>query len=554
MELLQCLLPSLHLLHLDGYDLLPSEHRLTLNLTSTQTQAVCPICGQYSHRVHSRYERTLADLPCIEFSLTLIVHVCKFFCSNPACPRRIFTERLPGVAAPWARKTVRFVQRLQSIGLALGGAAGARLGARLGYVICGSTLLNQLAQLKLPNFQTPKVLGVDDFAFRKGHRYGTILVDLETHQPIALLADRKAETLVTWLEGHPGVEVLSRDRSKTYRSAMSEGAPDAIQVADRFHLVKNLSETLEQAFGSYRSELKAAEQLQHQNIVAEAPEATVLAVAKPTATEKARQQIHQKQHRKIAQQKTIKALRAQGWTQTAIAQKVGVSVKTVERYSCLPDFPEIPARRPTFGHGLLDPYKQQLLEWWNAGIREPSILMKLLESCGFEGSLRTLQRYISGLREAQGLPPVRNKVNHALPKVIDPQAPPFTPRQAAYLVVLRPENRQAEETDLLEQLTRQHPDLALLVELADEFLQLLRKRQANAFDDWLMKAVGCAIQPLKTFAKGLFDDYAAIKASMMSEVSNGPVEGLNNKLKMLKRQMYGRASLELLEKRFVMAA
>ena len=164
------------------------------------------------------------------------------------------------------------------------------------------------------------------------------------------------------------------------------------------------------------------------------------------------------------------------------------------------------------------------------------------------------QAYISGLREAQGLPPARIKVNQALPKVVDPQTPPFTPRQAAYLVVLRPENRQAEDADLLEKVVQQHPDLALLVELANEFLQLLRQQQAEAFDDWLMKALSCAIQPLQTFAKGLFDDYAAVKASMMSEVSNGPVEGLNNKLKMLKRQMYGRASLALLTKRFIMAA
>jgi transposase len=554
MELLQCLLPSLHLLHLDSYHLLPGECRLTLNLSSTQTRAACPVCGQPSHRVHSHYTRTLADLPCVAFSLTLIVQVCKFFCSNPDCRRRIFTERLPEVAAPWARKTVRFIQQLQSIGLALGGAAGARLSHRLGYAIGGSTLLNQLGKLELPCFETPKVLGVDDFAFRKGHNYGTILVDLETHQPIALLADRKAETLATWLEAHPGIEVLSRDRSKTYKRAMTEGAPDALQVADRFHLVKNLSEALEQAFGSYRSELKAAEQSQNQDIVTEAPEKTVFAMAKPTATEKSQQQIRHNQQRKIEQQKTIKALRAQGWTQTTIAQTVGVSLRTVERYSSLPDFPELPARRPTFGRSVLDPYKPKLLEWWNAGIREPSILMQLLAPCGFEGSLRTLQRYISGLREAQGLPPVRIKVNQALPKVVDPQTPPFTPRQAAYLVVLRPENRQAEETDLLEQLVKQHPDLALLVELADEFLELLRKRQADALDNWLMKAAGCTIKPLQTFAKGLFDDYAAVKASLMGEVSNGPVEGLNNKLKMLKRQMYGRASLELLEKRFIMAA
>lgn len=169
MKLLHCLLPSLHLLQLNSYELLPSEHRLTLHLTSTQTQSACPICGQSSYRIHSRYERTLTDLPCVAFSLALVVRVRKFFCSNSNCHRRIFTERLPEVAAPWARKTVRFIQRLQSIGLALGGAAGARLSDYLGIAICGSTLLNQLAKLKLPDFETPKILGVDDFAFRKGH-------------------------------------------------------------------------------------------------------------------------------------------------------------------------------------------------------------------------------------------------------------------------------------------------------------------------------------------------------------------------------------------------
>jgi len=530
-----------------------SDH-LTLRLSSTQKIVPCPLCSGLTHRIHSHYERTLADLPCVHFRLRLILQVCKFFCPNAECRRRIFTERLPEVAAPWARKTVRLIQRLQSIGLALGGAAGSRLGGRLGYAGSGSTLLNHLERLPLPAFKTPKVLGVDDFAFRKGHNYGTILVDLETHQPIAILADRKAETLAQWLETHPGIEVLSRDRSKTYKSAMTEGAPNAIQVADRFHLVKNLSESLEQAFGHYRSELKAAEQSQSQSTVADAPDVTVLAISKPTATEQAQQQIKQNQQRRIEQQNTIKSLRVQGWPQAAIAQKVGVSIRTVQRYSALPDFPETPDHMPTFGRSVLDPYKSQLLEWWNAGIREPSILMQLLKPCGFEGSLRTLQRYISGLREAQGLPPTRIKVNQALPKVVDSQSPPFTPRQAAYLVVLRPENRQAEETDLLERVVQQHPDLMLIVELANEFLQLLRQRQADDFDDWLLKVFGCAIKPLKTFAKGLFDDYAAVKASMIMEISNGPVEGLNNKLKMLKRQMYGRASLELLAKRLIMTA
>jgi transposase len=177
--------------------------------------------------------------------LTLQVKVRKFFCLNPTCLRRIFTERLRAVAAPWARKTLRLVQQLQQFGLALGGAVGSTLVKQLGYVVSGSSPLNYLNQLSLPPIETPKHLGVDDFAFRRGRQYGTILVDLERHRPIALLADRKAETIAEWLQQHPGVEVLSRDRSKVYRSGMNEGAPNAVQVADCFHLVQNLTEVLE---------------------------------------------------------------------------------------------------------------------------------------------------------------------------------------------------------------------------------------------------------------------------------------------------------------------
>ena len=239
------------------------------------------------------------------------------------------------------------------------------------------------------------------------------------------------------------------------------------------------------------------------------------------------------------------------WTHVAIAQEVSVSTRTVERYLAAPNFLDVPAHFRTFGSGILGPYKQQLLVWWNTDIREPGVLVKLLRQEGYEGSMRTVQRYIKGLRQAQGLPPTRIRVTHSLPQVSDPQSPPFTPKQAAFLVTLRPENREIEETEILERMTQQHPDLASIVTISDDFLQLLRQRQLDKFDDWLLKTLASSIKPLKTFAKGLLDDYAAVKASMTLEVSNGPVEGLNNKLKMLKRQMYGRASLDLLAKRFI---
>ncbi|MFK8185892.1 MAG: transposase [Phormidesmis sp.] len=181
---------------------------------------------------------------------------------------------------------------------------------------------------------------------------------------------------------------------------------------------------------------------------------------------------------------------------------------------------------------------------------EPTTLRGLLKQKGYDGSLRTVQRYVRSLRQAQGLP-VRVHTTPSTPKVSDLQAPLLTPKRAAYLMILRPENQCAEKRELLERVIQQCPSLAPLFELAESFLQLLRKRQSHEFDDWLLKAAASPIKPIQTFAKGLLDDYAAVKASMDTDWSNGVVEGLNNKLKMLKRQMYGRAGLSLLSKRLI---
>lgn len=550
MQFLSCLLPGSDLLRLEHCDIEPEQDRLTLSVFSTQTSAQCPLCSTVTERVHSRYKRSLIDLPCVSFSFALVVQVCKFFCDNPVCTRRIFTERIPEVATPWARKTMRLAQKIQAIGLALGGAAGARLAAQLGILVCGSTLLNHLKKLALREFEVPKILGVDDFAFRKGRQYGTILVDLERHQPIALLPDRKAETLATWLTQHPGVELVSRDRAVAYKSGITQGAPDALQVADRFHLVKNLGEVLEQICFGYRSELKAIEQKHRQAL---APAETVVVIAKPTATMKTQERFQATHQNRIEQQQEIKKLYEQGWTQITIAQEVGVSERTVRRWLKLPNFSELSPRRGSFGKSILDAYKPAIIEWWNAGVKQTKLLMIFLKQKGYKGGERTLGRYISQLREAQGLPPRRVQNSKDLPRVIDLQLPPLTARRVSYLLLKREENRDVEEQKLLSLLVAEHPDLARAVELAESFLQLLRQHRADAFDDWLMNAIKSPLKPFKTFAAGLFEDYAAVKLSLTSDVSNGAVEGLNNRLKMLKRQMYGRAGLELLSKRFILA-
>jgi transposase len=217
----------------------------------------CPGGAVFTPRVHSRYTRTLADVPWGVAPVRWQLRVRKFVCTNAQCPRRIFTERLPEVVAPWARRTRRLVAWLIAVGLALGGAAGVRLSRRLGGRLSRQTLPRLIRRLPLTGDRTPRVLGVDDFAFRTRQTYGTVLIDLERRQPVGLLPAREAETLAQWLRAHAGVEVITRDRARVYADGARPGAPEATQVADPLPLLQNLVEALEPVFHTHRTALAA---------------------------------------------------------------------------------------------------------------------------------------------------------------------------------------------------------------------------------------------------------------------------------------------------------
>ena len=390
----------------------------------------------------------------------------------------------------------------------------------------------------------PQVVGVDDWAWRKGHRYGTIVVDLERGCPIDVLEDRLAETVAAWLQAHPGVRVVARDRAEAYGAGIRQGAPDATQVADRFHLLTNLAAALQEVFSAHPHEMETLRK----------PDEPVTlddgSVAVPIApTSRAQQQIEQNRARRLADYEQVRDLHQQGWTIKAIATHVGRNRRTVKKYLQASTFPERQPRQrrhPT----LLDPYKAYLLERWNAGCHSATQLCREIQSQGFRGQYSIVAAYVSRFRAAQGHVSQYRKLG-ASATLIEPDKP-LTPRAATWLVMRREEKRDDADQALLDQIQEQHAELAEAMELSEGFARLVRRRQPEGLDFWLEQAGKSCLTAFQRFAGGLREDYEAVKAGVTLPWSTGPVEGQINRLKMLKRQMYGRANIDLLRQRVLL--
>ena len=324
-----------------------------LRLTVSPHAAIvcCPCCGISTKRVHSHYQRQLKDISCSGRQVAIAINVRRFFCDNSACKRRIFTERLTGLAAPHARRTKRLMDLMQVFGLLLGGAASIQILRRLPISSSRWTVLRDVRKMSLTAGNTPRILGIDDWALRRGHRYGTILVDMETTRVIELLPDREADTVTAWLKSHPGVEIISRDRGGAYAQAARQGAPQAIQVADRWHLFKNLGEALTNLFGRYRRALK---QMTVESI--EMPKNADVKVQ--TAAIPIRSLPNQKRFERF---ELVRQLREDGLTITAIANQIPLDRKTIRKYLNTDRFPDWYGTDSPKRVSKLAPYKDYLL-------------------------------------------------------------------------------------------------------------------------------------------------------------------------------------------------
>ena len=405
-------------------------------------------------------------------------------------------------------------------------------------------------EVPLPDVATPSALGVDDWALRKRHTYGTVLVDLDRRRPVALLPGREAGTLAAWLREHPGVAVVSRDRAGAYARGTRTGAPGAVQVADRFHLLQNLAKALEVVFAAHAKDLRAVEQARREAMAAE--RGTVpIPPSEPQA--EARVLAAARREPRLATHERVWELRGQGYSRQAIARHLGIHCSTVFRHLRSEGFAER-KRRGDAGHSLLDPWQHIVLEHWNSGRRQGRQMFRTLQQDGYRGSYPTLARYLQRLRAAQGIVLVRKPAKRPRPVLVAAPRRVLTSRTAAWLVLRRVEKRSPDDQALLADLRRHAPELDEAIALGEAFTGLIRDRAPDRLDPWLRQARDSTVRQLRSFAKGLQGDYAAVRAAAALAWSNGPVEGQINRLKTLKRQMYGRANLDLLERRFLLAA
>jgi transposase len=528
----QDLLPNPDILILDGIERDANCMRL---LAHVRQKPVCPGCGEISLSGHSRYTRCLQDLPWQGVSVQLWLSVGRFRCRNASCARKIFCERLPRIARAYGRQTERASEIVRVVGYVVGGLPGERLLIRLGIVTSDDTVLRRVRQDSEwdPAALLVRNLGVDDWAWRKGQDYGTVLVNLDLHSVIDLLPVRSAESLSEWLQQHPEVMTISRDRCGLYADGAALGAPHAQQIADRFHLVLNLSAAVERVLEEHSRELTlppAEEAVRNADIACPAQ----VDAASPPVTAPPLSPSQERRQRRLERYQQVVALFQAGASQRAICRAMELDRKTVRRWLRRGLFPErkTPHRQPPKVNEFAD-YLQQR---WNEGCHNASRLYREIQVKGYRGKRGMVAQLVAGWRKSG--------------KAASSKAPRrIAPRHAAILVTRPAEKMTEEQRQLLDRISGQCPEVSDLRRMALAFRDALMANESTDLKQWITRAKRCEFGAVVRFAYGLEKDISAVSAAVDTEWSTGQVEGQINRLKMIKRQMYGRGGFHLLRAR-----
>ena len=548
-ELLKTLFP--HLSGLEVSQVADTGDAVVAFASVAGTQARCPGCGQPSSRVHGRYQRLVADGAAGGRPVLIALSVRRFRCAAPSCPRATFVEQAEGLTGRYLRRTLPLRQLLARFGLELAGRAGARLAAALGIPVHSSTLLRLVMALPDPVITAaPQVTGVDDFALRKGHVYGTVVADAESGKVIDLLPDREAATLAQWLKACPGAEVICRDRAGNYADGASAGAPLAVQVADRWHLWHNLGEYAEKAVAAHRGCLAGADGTPASGAAESAPPGEPPGAPPPEEPDGLRDVLGRERvlvARTLERHAAVHELLSQGRSQREAADVLGLDRKTVNRFAAEAD-PERLLVKATGRAGKLDPFKPWINRRWNEGVTNAAALhAEMAATQGWTGSIQAVERYVRQFRGADG----RGRAGRN-PRLAPPAAPPPKTRQVTRWLLTHPDRLDPADQARPDAARAQCPHLDALAGHVRDFAKIMSLRRGEAeLDGWLARAGSSDLPQLRSFANGIRRDQPAVTAGLTLPYSSAAMEGNVNKIKMIKRQMYGRAAFPLLRKRVI---
>ncbi len=506
--MLEDLLPQLAAVDVDRVEASGGLLRIAAR-TRDDVPAACSGCGHASAWVHSRYVRRVADEAVGGRPVVIDLSVRRLYCENPACTKATFAEQVDGLTRRYQRRTPALQKVVDAVAVAMAGSAGARMLSTLHHVLSWASVLNCLMRIALPDQPAPRVLGIDEFALRRGHRYATILTCAETGERIDVLPDRKMETVTAWLTGHAGIEVVCRDGAGGFAQAVTDADPTIVQVADRWHLWHGLAEAVLKEVGAHSA---------------------CWAKAGPPLREGKRAETTRERWRQVHE------LLDAGVGLLECSRRLNLALNTVKRYARHTE-PERLVKAPQYRPTLVDPYREHLRKRRAEDLAVPvTHLLAEIKELGYTGSANLLVRYIT-----QG----RVEADHVA----------LSPRRTTRLLLTHPDHLREDQRILREQLAGACTEMTTLADLVRDFAQLLTPNQANtdALTDWITSARAAGLPFLYSYVTGLERDRAAVDAALTLPHHNGRTEGANNKIKLIKRQMYGRAGYPLLRQRILLS-
>lgn len=519
--------------HLGGMDVESVERRfagIRIRARAIGQGAACPKCGVVAQHVHGRYERRMLDTPTGNQTVELRVTVRRFRCRESACVGATFVEQVEDVTTRHGRRSLGLQALLQVVALWLAGRAGARVAEALRAPTSRSSLLRILARMPAETVPTPRVLGVDDFALRKGHIYGTILVDVETHRPIDLLPSRETDALVAWLREHPGVEIICRDRASAYAEAARIGAPDAVNIADRWHIYHNLCEAVERIVARHCAQLRPPLE------PTPAPPAPLIIADQATASPAVERDTPPRLAARLRERHAeVHALLERGRSQRQIAADLHLARNTVRRYARATSAQELMTGQWQHERAsILDPHHDYLVQRINQGQDNAARLHEEITQLGYRGSLTRLRTYLQPLRTGH-----TKQARDLGPSV----------REATRWITTHPDKLIEPEKDQLKAILERCPDLDATASHVRSFATMMRDRAGKKLNAWMRSAAETGLPELRSFVSGIEQDHAAVLNALTYPYSSGVVEGNVNRIKMLKLQTYGKAGFSLLRTR-----